>query len=641
MQLPVTYVWTHDSIGLGEDGPTHQPIEHLAALRAIPGLDVVRPADANETAVAWRTILEHNDRPGRPRASPGRTCPTFPRGPRTASPAPTASPAAAYVLADGRSGGERPTVDPHRHRLRGAARRRRPASSSQAEGIRDPRGLDAVPGVVRRAGRRLPRHGAAAVGPRPGLASRRRSRRAGASSSATPAASSRSSTSAPRPTTRRLYREFGITAEAVAAGRPRQHRRRLDARRGRPAPRTPRRRHSAAPSTRGGSTMTDDPDSHAARPTQGVSIWLDDLSRERLSTGNLAEADRRRAASSASRPTRRSSPRRSPRATRTTTRSATLAARGVDVDEAVRAITTDDVRAGPATCCAPVVRRAPTAVDGRVSIEVDPRLAHDTDADDRRGARRCGATVDRPNVFIKIPATVEGLPAITARDRRGHQRQRHADLLPRALPRGDGRLPDRARAGASRPASTCRRSARSPRSSSSRVDTEIDKRLDAIGTAEADGAARQGRRSPTPGSPTRRYEEVVGADALAGARGRRRAAGSARCGRRPASRTRPTTTRCTSTELVAPDTVNTMPEATLDAVADHGEITGDTVTGRLRRRPATCSTGSSALGIDYDDVVDVLEHEGVEKFEKSLGRAARRPSRRAGARGGARGGRRS
>jgi transketolase len=63
MQLPVTYVWTHDSIGLGEDGPTHQPIEHLAALRGIPGLDVVRPADANETAVAWRTILEHNDRP--------------------------------------------------------------------------------------------------------------------------------------------------------------------------------------------------------------------------------------------------------------------------------------------------------------------------------------------------------------------------------------------------------------------------------------------------------------------------------------------------------------------------------------------------------------------------------------------------
>ena len=63
MEVPVTYVWTHDSIGLGEDGPTHQPIEHLWSLRNIPGLDVVRPADANETAVAWRTILEHTDRP--------------------------------------------------------------------------------------------------------------------------------------------------------------------------------------------------------------------------------------------------------------------------------------------------------------------------------------------------------------------------------------------------------------------------------------------------------------------------------------------------------------------------------------------------------------------------------------------------
>ena len=63
MKLPVTYVWTHDSIGLGEDGPTHQPVEHLASLRAIPGLDVVRPGDANETAWAWRTILGHTDRP--------------------------------------------------------------------------------------------------------------------------------------------------------------------------------------------------------------------------------------------------------------------------------------------------------------------------------------------------------------------------------------------------------------------------------------------------------------------------------------------------------------------------------------------------------------------------------------------------
>ncbi|OKL47665.1 transketolase [Boudabousia liubingyangii] len=58
MELPVTYVFTHDSIGVGEDGPTHQPVEHLSALRAIPGLSVVRPADANETAEAWASALE-------------------------------------------------------------------------------------------------------------------------------------------------------------------------------------------------------------------------------------------------------------------------------------------------------------------------------------------------------------------------------------------------------------------------------------------------------------------------------------------------------------------------------------------------------------------------------------------------------
>jgi transketolase len=63
MKLPVIYVWTHDSVGLGEDGPTHQPVEHLTALRAIPGLSVVRPGDANETAWAWRLALEHTDRP--------------------------------------------------------------------------------------------------------------------------------------------------------------------------------------------------------------------------------------------------------------------------------------------------------------------------------------------------------------------------------------------------------------------------------------------------------------------------------------------------------------------------------------------------------------------------------------------------
>jgi transketolase len=63
MGLPVIYVWTHDSVWIGEDGPTHQPVEHLAALRAIPNLVLIRPADANETAAAWRVALERRDGP--------------------------------------------------------------------------------------------------------------------------------------------------------------------------------------------------------------------------------------------------------------------------------------------------------------------------------------------------------------------------------------------------------------------------------------------------------------------------------------------------------------------------------------------------------------------------------------------------
>ncbi|MBW9208776.1 transketolase [Mumia sp. zg.B21] len=98
MQLPVTYVWTHDSIGLGEDGPTHQPIEQLASLRAIPGLDVVRPADANETIVVWKKILESPTHPAGLALS-RQNLPVFPRGKDGFAPAEEAV-KGAYVLLD-------------------------------------------------------------------------------------------------------------------------------------------------------------------------------------------------------------------------------------------------------------------------------------------------------------------------------------------------------------------------------------------------------------------------------------------------------------------------------------------------------------------------------------------------------------
>ena len=63
MGLPVIYVWTHDSIAMGEDGPTHQPVEQLAAFRALPGMVLLRPADANEVVQAWRVVMQLKDRP--------------------------------------------------------------------------------------------------------------------------------------------------------------------------------------------------------------------------------------------------------------------------------------------------------------------------------------------------------------------------------------------------------------------------------------------------------------------------------------------------------------------------------------------------------------------------------------------------
>ncbi|WP_406405323.1 transketolase [Streptomyces sp. NBC_01643] len=98
MELPVTYVWTHDSIGLGEDGPTHQPVEHLASLRAIPGLNIVRPADANETVIAWAEILRRHATNPAPHglALTRQGVPTYEANPGTAK--------GGYILRDSSAG---------------------------------------------------------------------------------------------------------------------------------------------------------------------------------------------------------------------------------------------------------------------------------------------------------------------------------------------------------------------------------------------------------------------------------------------------------------------------------------------------------------------------------------------------------
>ena len=243
MRTPVTYVWTHDSIGVGEDGPTHQPIEHVAALRAIPGLDVVRPADGNETAEAWATILEHHDRPAGLILT-RQNVPTFPRGTDGFADASGVA-KGAYVLKDAPSNGEgTPDVilvgTGSEVQLAVAA-----AELLAADGDRRPGRVHALPGVVRRAGPGLPGLGVPASGDRPGqrrgrhrpgLARHRRRRR---------------TDRVPQPLRRQRRRRGAVHRVRVhprhgRRRRPRQPGRR---RRDRPPPRPPRsRRPPAAPS---------------------------------------------------------------------------------------------------------------------------------------------------------------------------------------------------------------------------------------------------------------------------------------------------------------------------------------------------------------------------------------------------------
>ena len=155
--------------------------------------------------------------------------------------------------------------------------------------------------------------------------------------------------------------------------------------------------------------MTQNPNL-AALSAAGVSVWLDDLSRERLQTGNLQNLiDTRSIVGVTTNPSIFQAA--LSKGTAYDAQVKELAERGADVDATIRTVTTDDVR----NACDVLAKayEASGGVDGRVSIEVDPRLAHDTDKTILQ-AIELWKIVDRPNLLIKIPATEAGLPAITA-----------------------------------------------------------------------------------------------------------------------------------------------------------------------------------------------------------------------------------
>ncbi|MGB7362498.1 MAG: transaldolase [Rhodococcus sp. (in: high G+C Gram-positive bacteria)] len=340
----------------------------------------------------------------------------------------------------------------------------------------------------------------------------------------------------------------------------------------------------------------------------GVSVWLDDLSRERISSGNLGELISTKSVVGVT---------TNPSIFQAALSSGTaydeqvteLASRGADVDAVIRTVTTDDVR--NACDIFATVYESSNGIDGRVSIEVDPRLAHETDKTVAQ-AIELWKIVDRPNLLIKIPATEAGIPAIAKVIGEGisvnvtliFSVERY-ELVMNAYLEG---------LEAAKAAGHDLKSIHSVASFFvSRVDTEIDKRLDAIGTPEATELKGKAGLANARlayvayqqvfevGS---RFQGMLDDGALP-----QRALWASTGVKDP---TLPDTLYVT--ELVAPNTVNTMPEKTMDAVADHGEITGDTITGKGPESQEIFDS-ISGLGIDLTDVFLVLENEGVQKFE--------------------------
>jgi transaldolase len=338
-------------------------------------------------------------------------------------------------------------------------------------------------------------------------------------------------------------------------------------------------------------------------------VWLDDISRDRLRTGNLQTLiDELHVVGVTSNPTIFAKSLSS--GTAYDEQIADLKTRGVGVDEASRMITTYDIR-WACDVFRPVYEST-GGLDGRVSLEVDPRLARETQKTIAE-ARALWWMVDRPNLLIKIPATVEGLPAITQCISEGISVN---VTLIFGLERY-GRVIDAYLEGLEKAAAAGHDLSKIRSVASffvSRVDTEVDQRLDKLGTPEAE-ALRGKAAVANARLAYELFEQRVATDrwqALAG---------------QGANIQRPlwasTSVKDPSfgdtmyvVDLVAADTVNTMPEGTIKATADHGKLIGDTIHGTYDASRQVFAD-LEKLGIGYDDVVGVLETEGVEKFEAS------------------------
>lgn len=339
----------------------------------------------------------------------------------------------------------------------------------------------------------------------------------------------------------------------------------------------------------------------------GVSIWLDDLDRNRLESGGLARLVSESCVRGVTTNPSIFDKALSTGAAAYAEQLAGLAAAGADVDAIIRVLTTDDVRA--ACDVFTDLWASSDGVDGRVSIEVDPRLAHET-ATTISQAVELWQTVDRPNALIKIPATREGLPAITAVIGQGisvnvtliFSVDRYRDVVDAyvaglELALANGHDLSRIQSVAS--------------FFVSRMDTEIDARLRALGTPAAEAllgkAAIANARLAWAAHLDTLESDRWAALAEKGATAQRPLWASTGVKDPAYDPTRYVV------DLVVRGCVNTMPEATLDAVAEQGVIPRDSIAG-TGAESAQVWIDLAALGIQENEVCDKLEVEGVAKF---------------------------
>ena len=347
----------------------------------------------------------------------------------------------------------------------------------------------------------------------------------------------------------------------------------------------------------------------------GVAVWLDDLSRPRIQSGSLARmVERGDIVGITTNPTIFAKALASGSGYEDQVRD--LALRGTAVGEAVRLLTAWDVRAA-CDVLRPVFDRT-GGLDGRVSIEVDPRIAQDAE---RTAAEARGLwwLVDRPNLFIKIPATLASLPAITGT--LGGSISVNVTLI-FSVERYRAVL-DAFMAGLERQAEAGGSLEGIESVASffvSRIDAEVDRRLDAIATDNPDRTedAERLRGRAAIANAQLAYEAYEAA--LASPRWRALQDRGARMQRLLWASTGVKDKAYDDTryvvDLAAPDTVNTMPAATLEAVADHGRPKGDAVRGTYESARAVFK-GLRRVGVDFDDVVDGLETQGLASFAKS------------------------